>query len=65
MCGGLGIEQWAAGLRVRDLPVQEQFEYLLSQCATPWVGDLAGAYTRLLVTSTCDASAPHAAQRVN
>jgi hypothetical protein len=27
----------------RDLPIQEQFEYLLSQCAAPWVGDLVAA----------------------
>ena len=25
---------------MRELPIQEQFEYLLSQCESPWAGDL-------------------------
>ena len=29
---GVDHDQWSSGARVADLPIQEQFEYLLSQC---------------------------------
>ena len=35
---GFDASQWSSGLRVRDLAIQEQFEYLLSKCDTPWWG---------------------------
>ena len=37
---GVDHDQWSSGARVADLPIQEQFEYLLSQCPAPWDGDL-------------------------
>ena len=37
---GVDHDQWSSGARVADLPIQEQFEYLLSQCHAPWDGDL-------------------------
>jgi hypothetical protein len=41
VCGGLDDEKWSTPPRaVMDLPVQEQFEYLLSQCSETWRGDL-------------------------
>jgi hypothetical protein len=41
VCGGLDDEKWSTPPRaVMDLPVQEQFEYLLSQCSETWTGDL-------------------------
>ena len=36
---GMAPEDWSGG-GVRELPIQEQFEYLLSQCESPWNGDL-------------------------
>ena len=37
---GMAPEDWSGHSRVRELPIQEQFEYLLSQCESPWAGDL-------------------------
>ncbi|EEH55893.1 DNA methyltransferase, partial [Micromonas pusilla CCMP1545] len=37
---GVDETQWSSGVVMRNLAVQEQFEYLLSQCETRWDGDL-------------------------
>ena len=41
VCGGLDDATWSAPPRaVMDLPVQEQFEFILSACDERWRGDL-------------------------
>ena len=41
VCGGLDDAKWSTPPKaVMDLPVQEQFEFLLSACSETWTGDL-------------------------
>jgi hypothetical protein len=57
VCGGLDDAKWSTPPRaVMDLPVQEQFEFLLAACDETWTGDLVNvvreATTLFLAQST-------------
>ena len=57
VCGGLDDAKWSTPPRaVMDLPVQEQFEFLLAACDETWRGDLVAvvreATTLFLAQST-------------